>query len=113
MQKEVVEKLKHRQVENEEQEVIKPTLVSPEASWETGNIRVQTQLHSITTDHHPAFCLPLQELEVTVNEDIKVTAILDTGSQIIVIWNDLVDALGVPINTWHMIVMEGVNGTTN
>ena len=48
-----------------------------------------------------------------VNEDIKVTAILDTSSQIIVIWKDLVDALRVPINTWHMIEMEGANGTTN
>ena len=48
-----------------------------------------------------------------INEDIKVTVILDTGSQIIVIQEDLVNALRVPINTQHTIEMEGANGTTN
>jgi hypothetical protein len=61
----------------------------------------------------PAFCLLLQELNVLVNRSIKVPTILDTSLQIIVIWHDIVQALGVPINYQWLIKMEGANGTTN
>jgi hypothetical protein len=60
-----------------------------------------------------AFCLPLQELNVLVNGSIKVPAILNTGSQIIVIWHGIIQALGVPINYQRLIEMEGANGATN
>jgi hypothetical protein len=61
----------------------------------------------------PAFCLPLQELNILVNGSIKVPTILDTGLQIVVIWHDIIQALGVPINYQQLIEMEGVNGATN
>ena len=43
-----------------------------------------------TSTQPPAFCLPLQELNVLVNGSIKVPTILDTGSQIIVIRHNLI-----------------------
>ena len=62
-------------MENSKQEVIQ----------NSNNNKAQTQLHVLTLEQPPAFCLCLQELDVTVNNDIKVTTILDTGSQIVVI----------------------------
>jgi len=62
-------------VENEE----------PEENRGIAYKKVQTQLHTLASEQPPAFCLPLQELDVTINNDIKVTTILDTGSQIVVI----------------------------
>jgi len=75
IRKDIVEKLRLRRVENSEQEVIQ----------NSNDNKAQTQLHALTPEHPPAFCLPLQELNVTVNNDIKVTVILDTSSQIMVI----------------------------
>ena len=61
----------------------------------------------------PAFCLPLQELDVLINSSIQVSAILDTSSQIVIIRHDIIQALGVTINYQCLIEMEGANGTTN
>jgi hypothetical protein len=66
-----------------------------------------------TSIQPPAFCLPLQELDILVNGSIKVPAILDTSSQIVVIQHDIIQALGVPINYQWLIEMEGVNSATN
>jgi len=55
----------------------------------------------------------LQELDVLVNSSIKVPAILDTGSQIIVIQLDIMQSLRVKINHQCLIEMEGVNSATN
>ena len=55
----------------------------------------------------------LQELDILVNGSIKVPAILDTSSQIVVIQHNIVQALGVPINYQWLIEMEGANGATN
>ena len=59
-------------------------------------------MHKDTFDlllHHPsinirlpAFCLPLQEVDVLINAGFKIPAILDTGSQINVIRQDIVQA---------------------
>jgi hypothetical protein len=46
-----------------------------------------------------AFCLPLQEIDVLVNATVKVPAILDTGSQIVVIRHDIIQSLGVQSTT--------------
>src|SRR6266850_8264364 len=73
--KNVVEKLRLQWVENGEWEVTQGT----------NNNKVQTQLHVLAPECPPVFCLPLQELNVTVNDDIKVSTILDTGPQIIII----------------------------
>src|SRR6267142_1151811 len=86
--KDIVEKLRLQRVENSKQEVIR----------NSNNNKAQTQLHALAPERPPTFCLPLQELDITVNNDIKVTTILDTGSQIVVIQWDLVKALRVPVN---------------
>ena len=61
----------------------------------------------------PDYCLPLLELNVLINNSTKVPAILDTGSQIVVIRHDIVQLLRVPINHNCLIEMEGANGATN
>jgi len=61
----------------------------------------------------PDFCLPLLELDVLVDSGFKSPAILDTGSQIIVIWHDIMQSLRFPINRQCLIEMEGANSATN
>ena len=61
----------------------------------------------------PAFCLPLQELNVLVGNSLNVPAIYNTGSQIVVIRKDIVQSLSIHINTQQLIEMEGANGATN
>jgi len=100
-------------VENAKQEVTFEPAHPSENPCSTNRDRAMMQLHVLTPEHNPAFCLPLQEFDVTINNDIKVMAIFDTGSQIIVIWWDLVNALRVPINMQCTIEMEGANGATN
>jgi len=67
----------------------------------------------LANDCLPAYCLPLQELDVLVGNTLNVPAIYDTGSQIVVIRKDIVQSLGIHINTQQLIEMEGANGTTN
>jgi len=67
----------------------------------------------LINDQPPAFCLPLQEIDILVNSSVKIPAILDTGSQINVIRYDLVQSLGARINFQRLIEMEGANGATN
>ena len=60
-----------------------------------------------------AFCLPLQEIDVLLNNSLRIPAILDTSLQITVIWHNIVQSLGVPINYQCLIEMEGANSATN
>jgi len=69
--------------------------------------------HLLINDQPPAFCLPLQEIDVLVNGSVKIPAILDTGSQINIIRYDLVQSLGACINFQWLIEMEGANSATN
>jgi len=69
--------------------------------------------HLLTIIQPPTFCLPLQEVDVVINNSIHVPAILDTGSQITVIRQDIVQSLGAKINYQRLIEMEGANGATN
>jgi len=69
--------------------------------------------HPSTIALRPTFCLPLQEVDVLVNCSTKVPAILDTGSQITVIQQDIVQALGARVNHQCLIKMEGANSATN
>jgi len=57
----------------------------PEVNRGAADKKVQMQLHMLASEQPPAFCLPLQELDVTVNDDIKVTVILNTSLQIVII----------------------------
>jgi len=67
----------------------------------------------LSDDRSPEFCLPLLELNALVNSSFKSPAILDTGSQIIIIRCDIVQSLGFPINSQRLIEMEGANSATN
>jgi hypothetical protein len=113
IRKDVVDKLRLRRVESGEHEVTRNAPNLSDVSGSAADDKAQTHLHMLAPTRPLAFCLPLQELDVLVNNDIKVTAILNTGSQIIVIRQDLIKALGVPINTRRTIKMEGANGATN
>jgi len=64
-------------------------------------------------DCSPAFCLPLQEINVLLDGSTKVPTILNTGSQIVVIRHDIALALRARINPHRLIEMEGANGATN
>ena len=44
-------------------------------------------------DQEPDFCLPLQELDVLVNGSVKVSTILNTGSQIVIIRHYIIHSL--------------------
>ena len=112
VRKSIADKLKVRHIETNEYEVIHASDSQPHSRCIT--------MHDDPSDNPPpacvqppAFCLPLQELDVLINESIRVPAILDTGSQIVVIQHNIVQALGVPINYQRLIEMEGANGATN
>ena len=119
--KDVVERLKVRRVETNEYEAV-PAEVSA-LSFTLPPAARRTTVHDVTeddsshqlltNDRPPAFCLPLQELNVLINGSVKIPAILDTGSQIVVIRHDIVQSLGIPINHHRLIEMEGANGATN
>jgi len=44
----------------------------------------------LANDYQPAFCLPLQELNVLVSGSINIPTIYDTSSQIIIIRKDII-----------------------
>ena len=112
IRKNVTEKLKVHHVETNEYEAVR-------ASDSRPPLRRVTVHEDFSDDPPPAnsqpsaFCLPLQELNVLVNSSIQVSAILDTGSQIVIIWHNIVQALSVAINYQCLIEMEGANSTTN
>jgi hypothetical protein len=51
-----------------------------------------------TTPHEPDYSLPLLEIDVAFNGSITKPAVLDPGSQIIVIRKDLVQEVNVHVN---------------
>ena len=115
IRKDVVDKLKVRRVEANEYEAV--STMNP-SSPDVRIARATTVRDDDTPDYPPSLpptdlCLPLQELDVLIGGSIKTPAIFDTGSQIVVIRLDLVQSLGVYINTQQLIEMEGANGATN
>ena len=110
----LLNKLKVQHVETNEYKA-----VTIKDSQPLTSLLTRLTIHKVTTNalvtinQPPTFCLPLQELDILVNSSIKVLAILDTGLQIIIIWLNIVQSLGVKINHQCLIEMEGVNGTTN
>jgi len=113
--KNITKKLKLRHVETHEYEV------APGADLQLQPMRRAT-MHNDDSDptphlptiiQPPAFCLPLQEVDIIVNNSIHIPAILDTGLQITVIRQDIVQLLGAKINYQRLIEMEGANGATN
>jgi hypothetical protein len=121
IRKNVVEKLKVRQVETNEYEVVPAKLSQALAA--SLQAMPCTTIHNDTFDNLPhqpvaiaqpsTFCLLLQEIDVLVNTAVKVPAILNTSSQIVVIRHDIIQSLGVPVNYQWLIEMKGANGATN
>jgi len=111
--KNIAEKLKVRKVETNEYEVV----LAKDSAAQCTTVHKDTfdilKHHPSTIALRPTFCLPLQEVNVLVNCSAKVPAILDTGSQITVIWQDIVQALGAHVNHQCLIEMEGANSATN
>jgi len=115
IRKDVIDKLKVRRMEANKYEVV--SAMNP-SSPDVRIARATTVRDDDTPDYPPSLppanlCLPLQELDVLVGGSIKTPAIFDTGLQIVVIRLDLIQSLGVYINTQQLIEMEGVNGATN
>ena len=61
----------------------------------------------------PAYSLLLQEIDVALSNGSMEPALLDSGSQIVVIRKDLAQELNAHINAGLRIEMEGANGSTN
>jgi len=117
IRKDMFNRLKVQRVETNEYEAVfagdwQPSVAPAPVSCRT-TVHNDTTNHSFIDNRSPDFCLPLQELDVLINGSIKATAILDTGSQIVVIRHDIAQALGAWINHQRLIKMEGANGATN
>lgn len=59
------------------------------------------------------FSLPLHEIDVLVNNLRTEAGVLDQGSQIVVIREDLTKEVGAQINTQRTLHMEGANSSTS
>ena len=113
IRKDVVDELNFRCVKTHKYEVVPSTKPFLPADTHITAVHDDTTNDSFPGPQPPAFCLPLQELGVLVGRSTKVAAIYDTGSQIVVIRQDIVESLGIHINTQRLIEMEGANGITN
>jgi hypothetical protein len=63
--------------------------------------------------YEPAYSLPLQEVDVEVGGSSIEAGVLDPGSQIVAICQDLAEEVGAKINERVKIEMEGANGVTS
>ena len=61
----------------------------------------------------PEYSLPLQEIDINLGDGISKPGLLDPGSQIIVIRQDLAQEINTCISPRLHIKMEGANGYTN
>jgi len=115
--KDMFNRLKVQHVETNEYEAVfagdqQPSVALAPVLRRT-TVHDDTANHSFIDNRSPDFCLPLQELNVLINGSIKAAAILDTGSQIVVIRHNIAQALRARINHQRLIKMEGANGATN
>jgi hypothetical protein len=60
-----------------------------------------------------AHSLPLHTLQVSLNEEITATAIIDSGCQIIIMRLDIWEKLSLPLLPDHIMVLELANGKSN
>ena len=67
----------------------------------------------IATKREAEYSLPLREIDVQVNGRRTEAGVLDQGSQIVVIREDLANEVGARINTQRVLRMEGANGSTS
>ena len=101
IRKELVERLRPRRVETGSFEEIVDETVDPVSVLE------------LAAKREAEFSLPLREIEVHINNRCTEAGILDQGSQIVVIREDLAKEAGVRINTERTLRMEGANGSTS
>ena len=66
-----------------------------------------------TNTREPAYSLPLREVDIRICDKVTEAGVIDPGSQIIVIREDLAREVGAIINTGRVLQMEGANGATN
>ena len=59
------------------------------------------------------FSLPLHEIDILMNNLHTEASILNQGSQIVVIQEDLANKVDAQINTQHTLCMKGTNGSTS
>jgi len=114
--KNLAKKLKVRRMETNEYKVVATGDLRALASHCTtvhNDTPDSMESHPLANDQPPAFCLPLQEIDVLVNGSTKIPAILDTGSQINIIRYNLVQSLRARINSQRLIEMEGANSAMN
>ena len=105
LRKNFVEKLRTKRVETA---AITATMPSP--AQLPSEEPASHNIFKLDTPHQAAFSLPLQEVKVLVNKFSTENAVLNQGSQIVVIRADVAQACGAQLNTQHRIQMEGANG---
>jgi hypothetical protein len=67
----------------------------------------------MTIPHEPDYSLPLLEIDVAFSGSITEPAVLNPGSQIVVIRRDLAQEVNAHVNPSRRLEMEGANSTTN
>src|SRR6266702_774314 len=67
----------------------------------------------LATKREAEFSLPLREIDILVNNHSTEAGVLDQGSQIVVIREDLANEVGAKINRQRTLHMEGANGSTS
>ena len=65
----------------------------------------------IATKHEAEYSLPLRKINVLVNGCHTEAGVLDQGSQIVIIQEDLTNEVSAQINTQQVLCMEGTNGS--
>ena len=101
IRKELVERLRPRRVETGSFEQLSSNCVDPVSVLE------------LAAKREAEFSLPLREIDVVVNNLCTEAGVLDQGSQIVVIREDLAKEVGAQINTQRTLRMEGANGSTS
>ena len=100
IRKELAERLKLRRVDTANLEESSPLSVPT----------TPCSVLKLSSPRIAEYSLPLREIDVLVNDTISEAGILDQGSQIIVIRQDLAQEAGVLVNHQHQLEMEGANG---
>ena len=101
IRKELVERLRPRRVETGSFEQVSTDSTNPVSVLE------------LTAQREAEFSLPLREIDVLVNNLRTEAGVLDQGSQIVVIREDLAKEVGAQINTQRTLRMEGANSSTS
>jgi hypothetical protein len=100
LRKDLVEKLRVRRVEASSLKEVRVTDPTAQSAF-SASVR------------KPAYSLPLREIDIRIRDRVTEAGVINPGSQIIVIREDLAREVGATINTSRVLQMEGANGATN